>query len=377
MTRALLVPAACLAAACSQPAPRPAAIRFLHTFSPNETELFNATMAQRGLAVEPSLVPFARGQQVIGEILRTGKDCPDLVRIDATWLAELVAQQLLVAPPAALTGLDWLPEAAALGQLAGVWWGLPQEVDGLIVLRDVTTPAPASSSLADLIAAARRAKSQAVPYPLDVRVDGYWFVPWLRDAGGELAPAGIAGDAAVRAMTALAELFGDVSPPPPPLGGEAPDEERRWHAHEIAYWITGPWQLGGLRDRARIAVGPLAHAPLGGQLLVVPRCAKHPDDGWKLAGELTSLPSEARFADAFAAVPTRRAALASSPVLLREVYAALQGAMMLPRVPVTPQLFDDLNPALAAVVAGDATAQEAVAGVRRGWRRLLQGPEAP
>jgi hypothetical protein len=40
---------------------------------------------------------------------------------------------------------------------------------------------------------------------------------------------------------------------------------------------------------------------------------------------------------------------------------------------VTPLLFDDLNPALAAVVARDATADEAIEGVRRGWARLTRG----
>ena len=29
-----------------------------------------------------------------------------------------------------------------------------------------------------------------------------------------------------------------------------PDEIRRWMAHEVAYWITGPWQVGALRDMA-------------------------------------------------------------------------------------------------------------------------------
>ncbi len=35
-------------------------------------------------------------------------------------------------------------------------------------------------------------------------------------------------------------------------------------------------------------------------------------------------------------------------------------------------MLDDLNPALAAVVSGDATAEEAIEGVRRGWRRLTR-----
>ena len=361
------------ASACGPPAAQPRAIRFLHTFGPQETELFNKLIVERGIAVDSLLVPFARGQQVISEILSARTDCPDLIRIDATWLPGLVGNGLLVEAPAPLAVLDWLPEAAALGQLRGVWWGVPQSVDGLIVIHDASTPAPASPRLADLLAAATAARSATMRYPLAVRVDGYWFVPWLRDEGGELAaPGGIDGDGAARAMTRLAALFGDLAPPPPPSGSEAPEELRRWRAHEVAYWITGPWQFGELPERERIAVSPLARAPRGGQLLVVPRCAKHADDGWRLAAELTSPTVEGRFAEAFATVPTRRAALDAAPALSRAAYAALRSTAILPREPVTPMLFDDLNPALAAVVAGDATAEEAVAGIRRGWQRLTR-----
>ncbi|HEU4731271.1 MAG TPA: hypothetical protein VFT22_25430, partial [Kofleriaceae bacterium] len=313
--------------ACQKSTERPPAIRFLHTFGNEETRLFNETMAERGIVVEASLVPFARGRQVIGEILRARSDCPDLIRIDATWLPELVAAGLLLEPPLALAAHDWSPEATELARMHGVWWAVPQSVDGLLVVRDAATPAPASPKLADLVTAARAARTPERRYPLGVRVDGYWFVPWLRDEGGELAaPDGIAGDAAVRAMTRLAALFGDVAPPPPSSGLEEPDEGQRWANHEVAYWITGPWQFYQLGDRTRIAVSPLANAPRGGQLLVVPRCARHPDDGWRLADELTSLPVEARFARTFATPPTRLAALADAPGLSRASYEALRSA---------------------------------------------------
>jgi ABC-type glycerol-3-phosphate transport system substrate-binding protein len=370
--RTILIGATALACACREPTAQPA-IRFLHTFGSDETELFNAAMAERGIAVEPLLVPFARGRQVISEILAAGTDCPELIRIDATWLPGLVAAGLLVVPPPPLVALDWSAEAAALAQLRGTWWGLPQSLDGLIVIRDRATPAPASPSVTDLVAAATAARTATRRFPLSVRVDGYWFVPWLRSEGGELsAPGGIAGDGAIRAMARLAALFGNVTPPLPSSGREDADELGRWRAGEVAYWLTGPWQFAGLPDRGRVAVSALAGAPRGGQLLVVPRCAKHPDDGWRLAGELTSLAVEVRFAEAFAMVPTRSAAIGSAPALSRSVYEALRDAAMLPREPVTPLLFDDLNPALAAVVAGDATAEEAVVGVRRGWHRLIQ-----
>jgi ABC-type glycerol-3-phosphate transport system substrate-binding protein len=358
-----------LAACSSGPASSAPPIRFLHTFSPAETELFNATMVERGLAVEPSLVPFARGQQVISEILRAGKDCPDVLRIDATWLPQLVEAHVLVPPPADLTTLDWTPEVAELARYHDAWWAVPQTLDGLMVVRDASAPAPASPSLSDLVAAAHAAATPAHRYPLGVRVDGYWLIPWLRAQGADLAPGAIDGDGAPRALAAFAALFGDVAAPPPTTGDEAPEEVRRWNEHEVVYWITGPWQLGALRDRDRVAVSPLAHAPRGGQLLVVPACAPKPEAGWQLARELTSVPDELVFANAFATVPARRDALAQASPLVRAEYQALANAERLPSSPLTPLLFDDLHPAIAAVVHGDATADEAIAGVRRGWRR--------
>ena len=372
-------------AACSGggQAPDAPAIKFLHTFGPEETELVNTLMQEHRLAVESSLVPFARGQQVIREILRARTACPDLVRIDATWLPALVAEDLLLPTPPALASADWTPEAAALA--AG--HGVAQTVDGLVVLRDASAPAPGGSSVRELVDAARAARTPAIPHPLAVRVDGYWFVAWLRAEGGDLAVDGpgatgpgdgvvLAGDGPARALAGFAALFGDVAPPPPPAGSEAPDELRRWRAHELVYWVTGPWQLAALDDRSHLAASPLAHAPRGGQLLVVPRCAPHPDAGWHLAAELTSPGVEQQLAEAFGTVPTRKEALAASPPLVQQVHAALAMAEPLQPSPRTPLLFDDLNPAIAAVVAGDATADEAIAGVRRGWRRLIRGAAA-
>jgi hypothetical protein len=356
-------------AACSAPTSSPAPIHFLHTFGPGETELVNKVIADRGLAVEPSLVPFARGQQVIREILVAGSACPDLIRIDATWLPGFVDDHLLAAPPASLVGLDWTADAAELASYAGAVWGAPQTVDGLVVVREVGTPAPASPAIVDLV---RAASAQPNAHPLGIRVDAYWLVPWLRTEGAELAPDRIGGGGAVRGLADFAALFGRLAAAPPPQGSEAPDELRRWSAHELAYWVTGPWQLGSLAGRDAIAVSPLAHAPRGGQLLVVPRCAAEPDRGWRLAAELTSIDVELIFSDAFATVPTRKAALDHATPLARAIADALANAEVLPRSPITPLLFDDLNPALAAVVAGDATADEAIEGVRRGWARLAE-----
>ena len=359
-----------VAAACRDDGPTPQPIRFLHTFGPEETELFNRLIRERGLAVESSLVPFARGQQVIGEILRSGNNCPDLIRIDATWIWGYAADGVLQSVPDSLARLDWTPEATAM--VGTPPRGVPQTVDGLVVVRDSSRPAPASPSIDDLVAAARATRTSSSPYPLGVRVDGYWFVPWLRAEGIDLTPASIEGAGAVRALAKFAALFGDVAPPPPPAGSEAPDELRRWHAHEVAYWITGPWQLGVLEARDRLVVTPLAHAPRGGQVLVVPTCARDAAGGWRLAAELAEVAVQQRFATAFTTVPTRVSALAGTTPLVRSIHDALRTAEPLPPAPHTPLLFDDLNPALAAVIARDATAEEAAEGLRRGWQRIAR-----
>ncbi|MEO7735821.1 MAG: hypothetical protein ABIY55_33005, partial [Kofleriaceae bacterium] len=118
---------ATLVAACGgRDADGPAPIRFLHTFSPDETELVNAMIAERGLAVEGALVPFARGQQVIHEILRANTDCPDLIRIDATWLPGLASY--LSAPPANLGALDWTSEGFGIATVPSGMLGVPQTV---------------------------------------------------------------------------------------------------------------------------------------------------------------------------------------------------------------------------------------------------------
>jgi hypothetical protein len=212
-----------LAACGGEPVPAHP-IKFLHTFNPRETELFNTTIAERGLHVDASLVPFARGHQVITELLRAGKDCPDLIRIDATWLPGLVAAKLLQAPPAELQAAAWSAIAKEMTIAEGAVWAVPQSIDGLVVVRLASTPAPAGPSVQELAQAARGA---GIAHPLGVRVDGYWVVPWLRTFGVELAPADIASDGAVHALREFAALFDTLAAAPPSAGSEAPDELRR------------------------------------------------------------------------------------------------------------------------------------------------------
>jgi arabinogalactan oligomer/maltooligosaccharide transport system substrate-binding protein len=213
---------------------------------------------------------------------------------------------------------------------------------------------------------------------LGLRVDGYWFVPFLRAEGQELVP-GLEPDRAARALTAFAAAFAPIGPGLV-LG---PDEERReadlFQDGRLAMSINGPWAVHQLSAGAPddLVVAPLprgpegALAPRGGALWVVPRCAERAASGWALAGALTEPALAANWSRRFGTVPSTRPALQLSSPLVRAPHRALvTAAGPLPADPLTPMLFDDLTPAIWAVVAKEATAEEALAGVRRAWHRL-------
>src|ERR1700709_2808767 len=67
-------------------------------------------------------------------------------------------------------------------------------------------PVVSTRRVTDLIKAAHAGE-------LGVRVDGYWFVPWLRSEGVDLAPAAL-DDRAVRALRDFAALFGGLAATP-------------------------------------------------------------------------------------------------------------------------------------------------------------------
>ncbi len=390
---ALVALAACSSEPARAPGPR---VRLWHTFNPHETEALNQVLAGRERAgkgeVESTLLPFARGQTIIQQVLGSGVDCPDLVRVDATWLPGLARADLLAEVPGeAASAHQWLAEATELATDRGSRYGLPQSLDGLALIYRKSAIRAAGvawppETIGDLIATAHQLNREG-QHGLGVRVDGYWFAAFLRAWGGDvLEPAtgalGIDTPLAERALRQFADFFGPggIAPTPPPSGNEAQDEARRFRTATLAVVVNGPWSIPDLGgdDREDLAVAPFPSdprgrpaAPRGGHVLVVPRCARRPIEAWQLAIDLTDPAIQADWARRFAVVPTTVEGLAGAGRLSREFYQALQHARPLPRSPVTAEMFDDLNPAITAVVTGDATAAEALAGVARAWRRLL------
>ncbi|GAB4514830.1 MAG: hypothetical protein Tsb0020_33400 [Haliangiales bacterium] len=366
-----------------------ARLRLWHTFNPAETEALNRDLrAWQGEPVESSMAPFGLGLKLLRETLSTGSDCPDLVRADATWLPGLVADELLAPVPDDLASQRlFLPEADELAYIGSQRYGFPQSLDGLAIVfrEDAVSGVAWPPETIDALIESARALTKDNTYGLGLRIDGYWFVPFLRAWGPGLFPdintdgppasLNIDSPRAARALARFAELFSadGVAPPPSPPDAVDSDELRRFRDGTLVAVINGPWAVAGLTrgETDGIGVAALPQAPRGGHVWLVPGCAKHPTRGFELALFLTEPARQAEWANQLGVIPTTRAGLDQANPFVRRFHQALTQARPLPRSVITPELFDDLSPAVAAVVSGDADAEEALAGVGRAWRRLL------
>lgn len=397
VARGAILIALAVAAGCSRPADEPAPppqprLRLWHTFNPAETAVLNQTLtAWTGPEVESSMAPFGQGLAILRRELEQGRDCPDLVRVDATWLPGLVRDQRLVPAPADIVGQrDFFPEALELASVGGALYGVPQAMDGLAILyREEAVAGHAwPPATMDALIETARALTHGDTHGLGLRVDGYWFAPFLRawgpglllrDRDGQATEPvrlGIETPEAAAALARFAALFGPggIAPPPSAPDNVDSDEIRRFRAGELALVVNGPWAVAGLTggDTRGIAVAALPEAPRGGHNWAVPRCARQPREAFDLALFLTAPERQADWARRLGVIPTTAAGLARADAFVQSFHRALARARPLARHPITPALFDDLTPAVAAVVSGNATPAEALAGVARAWRRLLE-----
>src|SRR5690349_7073344 len=83
--------------ACGGEPPAGERLRVWHTFGPEETAALNQALA--GRPVQATVLSFGRAQNRIADVLARGTGCPDLVRVDATWLPGLAQAGLLAPAP--------------------------------------------------------------------------------------------------------------------------------------------------------------------------------------------------------------------------------------------------------------------------------------
>ncbi len=355
-------------------------LHFWHTFNRDESAALQRWLDRSDRHdVAPTILPFAMANIRVRSALADGS-CPDLVRMDATGVPKLASEELISRAPAAIwEHRKWLPEARELVWHNGAAFGVPQSLDGLALIHKRRSTSVTMSTLADLENFLALTKSQ-----VGMLIDGYWVLAFLRAEGAAMPnAAGMPSIATPRAERGLERyamfyrkgLAYDVLDERDPMRAIV----RAFHRGDIDFVMSGPWELGALAagkpEDLTVTAFPGAHAPRGGQVLVVPACAKHPARAWQLALAMSAPKLQAEWAQSLGSIPVTASGLREAGPLANAFYKALEGTRPLPRHARAPELFDDLSPAVSAVVSGDATAREALAGVARGWKRLYAAPE--
>lgn len=366
--------------ACAHERPtEDATLQFWHTFNREESAALQSWLDRsEHPPVTPTILPFAMASVRVRSALADGL-CPDLVRMDATRIPGLAAQKLISEVPKSVwAARTWLPEARDLVRYEGTAYGVPQSLDGLALIHKRGLAAPAMKTVQDFEEFLAHSKTR-----VGMLIDGYWLLPFLRAEGARLPDANgvptINTPNAARALAHFASFFKKG------LAYDVIDERsptraivRAFHRNEIGFVLSGPWDLGALANGTPEALTilpfPGAHAPRGGQVLVVPRCSTRASKAWELALAMSAPKLQAEWATSLGSIPVTAIGLEEAGPLANAFYRALEGTSPLPRHARAPELFDDLSPAVSAVVSGDATAEEALAGVARGWRRLYAAP---
>jgi arabinogalactan oligomer/maltooligosaccharide transport system substrate-binding protein len=364
----------------------PAKARVWHTFDADEAPTLEWALASAPVPASARPVPFARAQNVIRAALeRGGDECPDVARVDAAWIPGFAERGLLQAAPANLGGGPdaVLPAARALAESGGKLYGIAQTYGCVAVLERRADGELPPRSLDEL--EARMAAGRAAGQPVDVRPDGFSALPWIFAEGGDLIDLTqrplvvVDGQAAERALTRLSRLAA--------LAPAEGDPAARFAAHQIDVLIDGPWvlrRLAGAPPDARLRIDRFPSSPDGrpsapvvGQVWVVGACTRDAGASWRLVEHLVSDPVAGRFAQTAYALPARRA-LAEHVLAPVAEFARACPLRLLPRHPISAALYEDLTPAVAAVLAGRASPAEALADLAASWRRLLsQGGYAP
>jgi arabinogalactan oligomer/maltooligosaccharide transport system substrate-binding protein len=401
-----------------KPAVKPHEINLWHTFNPEETATLNRILAQIRIQhpewrVHPTVIPFARAQNKFrqgAQSCETG--APHVFRAELPWLAEFVSKGLIRPVPDGVSrDLAYLPQAEAAARYKGRRWVLTSSLDCLALLynRELVKTPPAN--LGQLVATARRltvddkgrtAESAAfdptrtVRWGFYIRAEAYWFLPFLWAHDGRLLtldPPKVHIDEpeAVAALAFYRDLIHrhHVAPPRPSPSNDYEDQMQRFGVGKLAMMINGPWAMSSLLSRPvfrghpeRLGVAPFPSgpsrkpaAPLSGHGWVISRCAPDPKAAWALAARLSDVSAQATFARRNSLLPAVEAAYADARVrhnrFVAEFRAALARARPRPQHPAIARIFDDFNPAVQAVILGDADPGLALAGVARAWRRLL------
>ena len=338
-----------------------------------------------------------------------GHATPDVCQLGNTWVTEFRAMD-------ALAGLDGLIKASKIidrnDYFDGIWranvldgqvFGIPWYVDtrALFYRSDLLAAAglEVPETWQELAVAAGRLSSRpgVVPRHYGITLPANpggspipLFFAWQNGAdllNPDATLSTVRTPAFEEAVSYYADFFNQGSSPRE--AGGLTNFYKAFADGLFAMFISGPWDVQGLREKMPQLKGKWAVAPLpprfkggprsslaGGSSLVVFKDARLPDQAWQLVEFLSKPDVQAAFYDATTDLPARRSAwrspkLAGDPAV-GAFYTQLLEARPAPQVPEWEQLQDKLGTSIEKVVYGKASSHDAMAGLALELDKILE-----
>jgi len=357
-------------------------------------------VANPDLRIEVQQIPWTAAHEKLLTAF-VGRATPDLAQLGNTWVSEfhtlgaLAALDARVAQSATIDPADHFAGIWDTNVIDGALYGVPWYVDTRLLFyrSDLVAAPPATWDEWRAAMAAIKQQGGADVYGILLPINE-WAQPVILglQAGSPLLEeddtrGAFAGPAFRRAFAWYVGLFRDGLAPPV-SNNEVANLYQEFARGTFAMYITGPWNLGEFQRRLPAELQDAwATAPLpgpdaetagvslaGGSSLVVFRASAHQDDAWRLVEYLSEPAQQRRFFQLTGDLPAHRDAW-DDPALaaprIRAFRTQLDHVVPTPRLPEWEQIADQVWRRAEQAVRGDASIDEALAGLDQDVDRIL------
>lgn len=340
---------------------------------------------------------------------------PDVLRSDASWVAQFASQGNLLnidsyVPQGDLS--DYLSAPLSYDYYQGHLYGLPQVTDFLALLYNramleragITSP---PATMTDLERDAEKVKQQTNGATYGFETDGtsYNVLPFFYAFGGGMFDQHgnilVKSNGSVKGLEFLLQLQNADKVMPTQVNfsnGPLPATITDFRTGRTAMIFGGPYDVPeiltnpsfksnpgnlGIAGIPTCPAGtPTCHAgqtgtPVGGQSYVVSAGTKHPLEAYRFISFMSSTASQIEIAETNHTLPTRHSAYQDRKVSSERVISAFlpiaRTAVPRPAIPQAGYLFDAFDPRIAAALDGVQSPIAALSAVADAWKQLLAG----
>jgi arabinogalactan oligomer / maltooligosaccharide transport system substrate-binding protein len=345
---------------------------------------------------------------------------PDVLRSDVGWVGQFASQGYLLnidpyidSSNSQVNLSDYLSGPLAYDYYGGDYYGLPQVTDFLALLYNkkelknagITSSPPAT--MTDFENDAKEVvQSKAARYGFETDGTGYNALPFLYAFGGGMFEKSgniiINSSGSINGLQFLLNLQNNDNVMPKNVNysiGPVSDIVADFAKGETAMIFGGPYDIPEILTGSSFKGNPgnlgiasiptcppgtstcqagQTGTPNGGQSYVISADTEHPVEAYKFISFMSSTPRQIEIAEANHTLPTRESAYqaigVSSDRFISDFLPIASTVVDRPAIPQAGDLFDALDPNIAAALDGAESPTAALNAVADAWKQLLADP---